>query len=304
MFGWKKRFKNKRLHLKPVEIDVHTIKKLCFHYSNSMDIEDIYSYTLDFDGNGGCVLTISAEIYAENEVYTISITDTELQNILQALRDCDVGAWNGFHEVDTDILDGDSFELLIECDDEKNTAINLSGTNAYPPHYNMFAACMHTNLDHYRVDYNYARIPKTLESDNLKVAFVHFTKPGMYGELEFNFQIWSDSHVGGNLVVDIADHDGEFLGEPAVIKKSITMPYNDLSGIQKVVRRHNLARLNGYDKSDTDDKNSECFQLHFLYDNNETINIIGSLKPEGFDDFRRELVEECIKIYNNKEIIQ
>ena len=90
---------------------------------------------------GGYMVPQSWEITLHNGGYTIQRNDDEprvfdpdlVAELLKVIESNNLESWNGFHESDPDVLDGEGFMLEMRFAD--GTSVYASGDNAFPDNY-------------------------------------------------------------------------------------------------------------------------------------------------------------------------
>ena len=104
----------------------------CFEYRESGYTRG-FSFTID---NGKLIF----ENYDEGTKAKRKL-DTALTNeLMQVLDKYDIYSWNGFDEVDEEVLDGMGFTLFIKLSD--GTIISANGNNRFPKEYFEFKKSM------------------------------------------------------------------------------------------------------------------------------------------------------------------
>ena len=279
-------------------VEVTDFESFSYSNTNYMSMEDTYEYTITNNG-GAYSLKITSFVYDDDESFVTEIPLTEVAALIDAMNNCKVTTWDGFDEVDKYVLDGGGFSMGLTLPDGKR--ISVHGSNAYPNDFGSFHSTVSSLFDKYRIQYNYDRLPKTLESDNISSIFANFKQDGTSEHSEYKFHFMKELFEDRNNVeAMIFDQTGEFV--KAMNSSSDTYSGNfkkanlDFSNIQSIVREYDLPALNGYDKAADDYANEEWFQIEISYDSGEHISFYGTKKPEHYDEFRNALISECIAI--------
>ncbi|MBP3799453.1 MAG: hypothetical protein ILA19_00590, partial [Bacilli bacterium] len=79
------------------------------------------------------ILTIKLDNVAPEDADKIEINNTILENVLAILNKYQVKNWNGFNKSDSNVLDGNSFNMSITEKDE--THISAHGYMMWPENY-------------------------------------------------------------------------------------------------------------------------------------------------------------------------
>lgn len=288
--------------------------KVSFSYNIAMNLEGSYTYTVtDRGSEEGYWLEIESPMYDEDEVFETKISEKEFAAVKDLVGSLDLDEWNDYHKYAKNVLDGSSFSssFVYATGDGDRVYVNASGTNASPEGYGTLKNGMQELFGHYKKQYDYDRIPKTLKSDNLESLFVTFKQQGDSGYSDYSFEFRQKVWEGGyNINAHYLDYTGEF--GPAV-KRSSDQVYIlvkdieklDLSPIQAIIRKYDIPAINGYDVAAEDYNNSEWFQISASYKSEdshsgepeyESINIMGTEKFSDYDAFRHDFLEACIAV--------
>ena len=102
---------------------------------------------------GGSFLRQSWEIIYREDGCTLRENEGEARDIApefaaeleEAVREYNLKSWDGFHESDSYVLDGENFCLELEFAD--GTSVYATGDNAFPDSYNDATACIYSILE-------------------------------------------------------------------------------------------------------------------------------------------------------------
>ena len=125
---------NKKLEIKDTYI-------FSFSYSVGYHINASYDYEIRLNENGSYEAFYKADGVAPEDRLSKIIDKeivSEFENILTKYK---IYKWNGFHESDLDVLDGDSFYLHYMRKDKES--ISASGYMKYPKGYRDFRSEIH-----------------------------------------------------------------------------------------------------------------------------------------------------------------
>ena len=112
--------------------NIKDINKFYFSYSTSNYIYGSVSYDIALE-NEKYILTIKLDNVAPEDADKIEINNTILENVLAILNKYQVKNWNGFNKSDSNVLDGNSFNMSITEKDE--THISAHGYMMWPENY-------------------------------------------------------------------------------------------------------------------------------------------------------------------------
>ena len=112
--------------------NIKDINKFYFSYSTSNYIYGSVSYDIALE-NEKYILTIKLDNVAPEDAVKIEINNTILENVLVILNKYQVKNWNGFNKSDSNVLDGNSFNMSITEKDE--THISAHGYMMWPENY-------------------------------------------------------------------------------------------------------------------------------------------------------------------------
>ncbi len=107
------------------------IKKFSFNAINGMTIESITEYKIECTNK--CIAKIKPNGKNYDEVKEFYITDSDVVKLEKILNKYNVIGWDGFSEMDSDVLDGNSFSMEISLEEGKT--IIASGYMKYPENY-------------------------------------------------------------------------------------------------------------------------------------------------------------------------
>lgn len=117
-------------------VDIKEIKSFAFGYTcgNTIYANVRYSLTLE---NGEYVATMKPAHVPEEEMLTFVVTKDFVEELEAFLVENEVGKWNGFDKSNTNVMDGDGFELYINTQD--GTSLRAHGYMATPKNYSVVA---------------------------------------------------------------------------------------------------------------------------------------------------------------------
>lgn len=110
------------------------------------------------------------------------------------MKRCNVEAWAGFSETDSSVMDGKSFDLMIETEQKK---ISERGTNKYPENFSVF---MKELVDMILTEYLNSSI---FETDSYKITIPETWK----GHVKVHY---TDNGIGFNLVTKTRNYYPSF----------------------------------------------------------------------------------------------
>lgn len=118
---------------KPVEIK--KIKSFRYSYTTGYAMYSYVVYEINLEDDK-YIATIKENGKSDDEAIKIEISEDKVLELENILKDKRVGTWDGFNKSDQDVLDGDSFSLVIYFED--GTSIHASGYMMYPKNYSSF----------------------------------------------------------------------------------------------------------------------------------------------------------------------
>lgn len=289
--------------------------ELSFRYNIAMNQEGSYTFRVkELGPEEGYQLEIESPMYKEDEIFTTKISEKEFSAVRDLVDSLDLDKWNCYHKYNRDVMDGSSFSssFVYMTGDGEKIFVNASGTNTSPDGYISLRGGLEGLFIPYKKQYDYDRIPKTIKSDNLENLIVTFKQRGDSGYSSYDFEFRKETWPGGyNINAHYLDYTGEFGPE---MKRTSDMKFFlikdlknlDLAPIQAVLRKYDIASINGYDVSAEDYNNSEWFQISASYSTAsandsakkeyEALNIMGTKKFTNYDAFRHEFLQACIEV--------
>ena len=138
-------------------------------------------------------------------------------------------------------------------------------------------------------------------SGSLQYVMINFMQQGDSGEDKYEILLSHQREGRKNFDVRIYSVSGEFI-EPGKYNYYYDMPDEDIGfdEIRAILERHDLIRWYGWDKAAEDYNNSEWFQISFSFEEGD-ISAMGTAHPEGYDEFRREILEYIVQMIKNAE---
>ncbi len=220
--------------------------------------------------------------------------NSEISDIFERLK---VYSWDGFDESDNDVLDGMGFTLYAKFSDGR--VIHATGSNAFPKNYDKFGREMRElfekkgaktseepidgGVTDNNTDYD---APKEIHSDNL----VRFSA-GFYHEDKF------DSSKGRYYTFILGpDSNGAIILKDSVGVDGFEVSQSVLDGVQTIIKKYDLAKLNGIDKI-TAGLPPEFEECDFCaeYDTGESIRFSENSDPSS--EWGRELIDYLADIF-------
>jgi len=115
------------------KIELKNIKYFSFSYSNGYAINSNIIYTLKKENNK---LFVSIKPYGidDEEKLETAVDSSFLSDLENVLNKYNVGSWNGFNKNNKYVLDGDSFSLSVNLENDKS--ISAHGYMEWPNNYN------------------------------------------------------------------------------------------------------------------------------------------------------------------------
>lgn len=113
------------------DISMNDFKYFRFSYSKGYEINSNIIYEIN-EIDGKHIASIKPYGVADEDKKEVEIMQDTLDQIENILNKYDVVNWNGFHESDKGVLDGDSFSFILKT---KDNQINASGYMSWPTNY-------------------------------------------------------------------------------------------------------------------------------------------------------------------------
>lgn len=113
------------------DISMNDFKYFHFSYSKGYEINSNIIYEIN-EIDGKYIASIKPYGVADEDKKEVEIMQDTLDQIENILNKYDVVNWNGFHENDKGVLDGDSFSFILKT---KDNQINASGYMSWPTNY-------------------------------------------------------------------------------------------------------------------------------------------------------------------------
>ncbi|MBQ4347076.1 MAG: hypothetical protein IJC39_01345 [Firmicutes bacterium] len=221
--------------------------------------------------------------------------DGPIRALEKAIADTGALGWDGFNKevAMPDVADsGDRYRLYLELTD--GTAVTVDSYNAKTAGFlellRQAEEIFHANKDYSRY---YIEDFDTAECTNLYVCFRQAFHKG-----EWRLELRNSDK---NAIVVLEDPDGLFTQAGTNIAESIPIegeiPFERFLDIFK---KHEALRWSDYEGSDGNSK--ESFDIRLYFEDGKEFVMSGSLLPEGFDEFRKEFIEEISLFYNEQKL--
>ena len=204
----------------------------------------------------------------------VVVEEPLLQPLMDVMVRWDVGAWNGFAEVDATALDGEGFSLNVTFAD--GTVLTAHGSNAWPENYGAVETEILALLRPLAAKYAFSH---TLESDEPEWVYIRFAD----GEKLFFFCAAGDEAGGTQLRIEVKNIPGM---EDCRFDGTVeTFPFEAL---QAVVRQQDIPAWSGWEMPQGEE---EYFSIELVYASGETVTAGGRVHPEGYAETRQALVD-------------
>ncbi|MCQ2136457.1 MAG: hypothetical protein MJY67_06025 [Bacteroidales bacterium] len=267
---------------------------------NAMYPAGTHTYTVEFPEGAPATISVHCGHWHQDESYTEEIPDSVAAKVKEMIANSEVLKWDGFDGVNRHVLDGGGFSFAATWSD--GTSVTAHGSNKYPEGYGYVADIMHELFRPYEKKFEYERVPKTLESDQITILFATFKQSGASGYSEYEFEL-REEPIGAakNVVAKLFDYTGEFLKEPTLRPSDRLYVYAEaknpsLSAVAKVIRKYELFKINGYDQTAENYNDMEWFQISALYDSGERVNLMGTEPFENYTEFRHDFIAASLSV--------
>ena len=216
--------------------------------------------------------------------------DTLVRQLEQFIADAGALDWDGFYKsvAMPDVADsGDRYILYLELTD--GTTVTMDSYNASPAGfadlYRRTEELFYANSDysHYYIE--------AFDASPCTKLYVSFRR--MFGKGEWRVEL---QEADNSWIVVLTDPDGYFAEEGTEIadyqKTDGPLPY---SRFLHIFEEYDMLQWNGYEGTDGNSK--ESFAIYLFFEDGKEFTMNGTLLPEGFDTFRKAMIEEIIRFY-------
>ena len=274
-----------------------------FSYSYNGSIGgDSYTFRVKKQEDGTALLTYDAMQYD-------SYGDMEMPvetNLLAALEDLyhkhHICQWEGFSKSNEYVLDGSGFSLRLAFQDGKS--MSASGSNTWPDGYRDFIADLNTLIEPYleaaRQEARKKILERGMEGD-LNCVLALYIQKGDAGSDRYDILLRSQSIYDPNIDVEILSESGDFI-EPGKYRWYGSLPDEEVcfKQIQELIDKYDILQWYNFEGDAEDPNNTEWFQVSFSY-KEDAINACGSIHPEHYEEFRKELLTCIIEMLKTAE---
>lgn len=255
--------------------------------------------TLD---DGRIVVTYDIFGYQDLDEFPVYADETLLKDLEAVYLEQNIARWNGFDKVDQRVLDGGGFGLNMAFVDGKE--LSAHGSNVYPDGFGAFQKRVESILEPYRTIILEESRKTEIErgtKGSLDTVAVNFTQHGTSGHDEYSFFISTDEFRDKNFDVSIKS-DGEYFPQ-GKIRYYCALPDEAIwfGRIQELIDKHHVLQWHRWDKTADDYNNAEWFQIDFTYSEDGYIDAMGTLHPEGYEEFRADFLQLMADMVKNAE---
>ena len=110
---------------------INSITHFSFYYTRGYAINSDIRYYIDCDNT--CIAKIKPYGIDDEDIKEVEVDKDFIKSVTDVLNKYDVIKWDGFDRVAKDVLDGDSFSLYLDAND--NIKISASGYMLWPDNY-------------------------------------------------------------------------------------------------------------------------------------------------------------------------
>ena len=274
-----------------------------FSYSyNGTSRDSIYSYSLNRLEDGGAEFVYETLRFQEEGDIIVEADESILDRIRQLYLKHKAYKWNGYNKSNPNVLDGSSFSEYMDFED--GGSLSIQGSNSRPNGYGAFEdefeELIRPLIEKAVEKVNNRRMEKGV-SGSLQYVMINFMQQGDSGEDKYEILLSHQREGRKNFDVRIYSVSGEFI-EPGKYNYYYDIPDEDIGfdEIRAILERHDLIRWYGWDKAAEDYNNSEWFQISFSFEEGD-ISAMGTAHPEGYDEFRKEILEYIVQMIRNAE---
>lgn len=116
------------------KVEIKNIKSFSFSYTTGYAMYSNVIYTLKNDKDKTLV-SIKPDGISDDEKLELEVDSSFLSDLESILNEYNVGNWNGFDKTDKYVLDGNSFSLSINMENDKG--ISAHGYMRWPKDYSL-----------------------------------------------------------------------------------------------------------------------------------------------------------------------
>ena len=220
--------------------------------------------------------------------------DTPIRQLEESIAASGALQWDGYREsvAMPDVKDsGDRYILYLELTD--GTSVTMDNYNVCPAGFME----LHSYAEEiFQINQDYSHyMAADFDASPCTGLYVSFRKA--FGKGEWKLELQENS---GQWTVVLIDPEGTLLEASTEIadyrQMEGALPFERFLAIFKA---HNAVRWNGYEEADGQSK--EHFEIRLSFEDGKRFWMSGSLLPEGFEGFRKEMVEEIHLFYNEQK---
>ncbi|MBR0385410.1 MAG: hypothetical protein IJI05_02550 [Erysipelotrichaceae bacterium] len=277
------------------------ISSFSYDYNGSIGANS-YHYEVTRTDDGKAEIEYDAMEYDSLGEMTMTVQTDLLDQLDELYRKHNVARWDGYSKYNPNVLDGDGFSLSISFNDGKS--MSAHGSNAEPDGYREFISELKAIIDPYLEQMRQAAIQQKIDEGmqgELTFLMANFMQRGNSGSDSYEILLRQNSGNRENVDIRIKSVSGEFI-EPGKYNYYAFVDDEDIdfSAIQALIEKYEIIKWYDYDKSAEDYNNEEWFQVSFGFEN-DSINAMGTMHPENYEEFRQEFLQHIVRIIRNAE---
>lgn len=277
------------------------MKSFSYHYDGTIG-GNSYSYKIEAKDDGSETISYESMMYPDMGEISMETGGDLLANIYELYVKHKAYRWDGYSKYAKYVMDGSGFSVYMSFADGNSESIH--GSNCAPDGFRDFETEVERIVNPY-IDRliemgNRQQIEKGV-SGKLQSLLITFKQQGSSGSDSFEGVIRHYREGRKNFDIRINSVSGEFI-EPGKYNYYSELFDEDIyfDEIQALIEKYEIIKWYNWDKSAEDYSNEEWFQISFGFEDG-TINAMGTLHPENYDRFRKELLELIVKIIKDAE---
>lgn len=113
------------------EVEVHSIQSMSLFYTKGYMMNADVRYSLECKDT--CIAKVKKYLVPEEDTVEVKVDEEFVQKVMDIVTKYSVGSWDGFHESDHNVLDGDSFSFSLVT--QEGESVSASGYMSWPKNY-------------------------------------------------------------------------------------------------------------------------------------------------------------------------
>lgn len=268
----------------------YSINSFSYSYNNSFGDG---SYSVEIEKNEGKYTFLYSEKMSKYSFEPVQMDEEAMLALEKACQKNRINEWNGFHESDPEVLDGDGFSLFVGYEEGN---ISVSGSNCSPAGYWDFLEEFKQICDPYikiamkAAVNDYISCEHSKKLDSFMISFSNSDYPKDHDIFIYSYIGRNGTHL--EYRISLSDNSVYSAGD-YYFNKDVDPKVVDFSKMSSIITKYNL---DGLDNANEHTDGGEWYQIDYGYDDDFRIGFCGTKPFENYDNVRKEIFDFIFSI--------